>query len=152
MLVTSIFSFAYNVFKRLFPQWHQKSLLPVLNTLFFPSHWLLFYITVVKAMVSNERVMNPLTMTIIKPQKESAVAERGIKTTAPFSQVLYATDVNILNFCSKRGITTVKLFICFDRLSPFVSYIFAYIFHKSVETMKMLQTARPKPSFQPFTT
>ena len=42
----------------------------VLCTIFFPSHWLLFHVTTVKAMDSGERGMNPVTMTIINPWKE----------------------------------------------------------------------------------
>ena len=43
---------------------------PVLHTIFFPSHWLLSHITIVKTMDSGERGMNPVAMTIINPWKE----------------------------------------------------------------------------------
>ena len=39
--------------------------------IFFPSHWLLSYITIVETMDSGEGGMNPVTMTIINPQKEN---------------------------------------------------------------------------------
>ena len=44
--------------------------LPVLRTLFFPSHWLLSYINIVERMEGGERGMNPVAMTIIDPRKE----------------------------------------------------------------------------------
>ena len=43
--------------------------LPVLSTIFSPSHWLLSHITIVQTMDSSEREMTPVTMTNIKPQK-----------------------------------------------------------------------------------
>ena len=42
----------------------------VLHTIFFPSHWLLSYLTTVKTTDSGERGMNPVSMTIINPWKE----------------------------------------------------------------------------------
>ena len=47
-----------------------KWVTPVLRTIFFPSHWLLFNITIVETTDSGERGMNPVTITIINPQKE----------------------------------------------------------------------------------
>ena len=47
----------------------QRSL-PALRTIFFASHWLLSYITIVKAMDSGERGMNPVVVTIINSWKE----------------------------------------------------------------------------------
>ena len=37
---------------------------------FFPGHWLLSHLTIVQTMDSGDRGMNPVTMTIINPQKE----------------------------------------------------------------------------------
>ena len=39
-------------------------------TAFFPSHWLLSHITIIKTEASGKRGMNPVTMTIIKPLEE----------------------------------------------------------------------------------
>ena len=44
--------------------------LPLLHTIFCPSHWLLYSIAIVETMNSCERGMNPVTMTIIHPWKE----------------------------------------------------------------------------------
>ena len=38
--------------------------------MFFPSHWLLSYITIVKTKDCGERGMNPVAMTIINPWEE----------------------------------------------------------------------------------
>ena len=43
---------------------------PVLNTIIFPSHWLLSHVTIVETTDSGERGMNPVAMTIINPRKE----------------------------------------------------------------------------------
>ena len=45
-------------------------LIPALYTIFFPSHWLLSHKTIVEKTDSSETGMNPVTMTIISPQKE----------------------------------------------------------------------------------
>ena len=42
----------------------------VLSAIFFPSHWLLSYITIVKTMDCIEIGMNPVAMIVINPQKE----------------------------------------------------------------------------------
>ena len=55
----------------------------VLCTVFFPSHWLLSYITVVKTMDRGEREMNPVAM-------ERILAKAGIEK-ATCSQVSNAT-------------------------------------------------------------
>ena len=44
--------------------------LPVLCTIFFPSHWLLSDITIVETINRDERGMSPVAMTIISPGKE----------------------------------------------------------------------------------
>ena len=44
--------------------------LPVFHTIYFPSHWLLSHTTIVEAIESAERGMNPVAMTIINPGKE----------------------------------------------------------------------------------
>ena len=44
--------------------------LPVLCTIFFPSHWLLSHITSAETMDCCEGGMNPVSMTIINPPKE----------------------------------------------------------------------------------
>ena len=44
--------------------------LPVLRTIFFPSHWLLSQITIVETTDNGERGMNPVAMTISNPRKE----------------------------------------------------------------------------------
>ena len=59
--------------------------LPLLSTIFFPSHWLLYHITIAETMDSGERGMNPVTMTIINPQTECWLSPGS-------NQVLYATD------------------------------------------------------------
>ena len=47
--------------------------LPVLSTIFCPSHWLLSQIAIVDEMVSSgERVINPVAMTIINPRNETS--------------------------------------------------------------------------------
>ena len=43
--------------------------LPVLRTIFFPNHWLLSHVTIVKTMDSGEMVLNPDTMTIVSTRK-----------------------------------------------------------------------------------
>ena len=43
---------------------------PALCTIFFATHWLLSHITIVDTMDSEEKVMNPVAMTISDPQKE----------------------------------------------------------------------------------
>ena len=43
---------------------------PVLNTIFFPSHWLLSHTTIVETTDSSEKGMKPVTMTIINPYKK----------------------------------------------------------------------------------
>ena len=63
-------------------------LLPVLSTIFFPSHWLLSYITIIKTKVSGERGMNLFAMTIINPWKE--IVQAGEATSC--SQVLYTIN------------------------------------------------------------
>ena len=42
----------------------------VLRTIFFPSYWLLFHLTIVETTDGGERGMNPVPMTIINPWKE----------------------------------------------------------------------------------
>ena len=49
--------------------------LPGLCTIVFPSHRLLSNITIVKTMDSGKIGMNPVTMTIINPQKENCQVE-----------------------------------------------------------------------------
>ena len=44
--------------------------LPVPQTIFLRSHWLLSHITIVITIDSSERQMNPGAMTIVNPQKE----------------------------------------------------------------------------------
>ena len=44
--------------------------LKLLHTIFFPSHWLLSHMTVVNTMVSGDRGMYSVAMTIINPRKE----------------------------------------------------------------------------------
>ena len=44
--------------------------LPVLCTIFVPSHWLLSHVTIVETMDSVEGGINPVAMTFISPQKE----------------------------------------------------------------------------------
>ena len=61
--------------------------LPVLSTIFFPSHWQLSYITIVKKLDSGERGMNPDPIAIISPQKEYWPC-LGIKPATSCSQVL----------------------------------------------------------------
>ena len=51
---------------------------PVRRTIFFPSHWLLSHILIVKNTDSGERAMNPVTMTIINPQNDIGRAEDRI--------------------------------------------------------------------------
>ena len=46
------------------------SVISAICTIFSPSHWLVSYITIVKTKDSDERGMNPVTMTIINPWKE----------------------------------------------------------------------------------
>ena len=48
-----------------------SSFLSVLCTLSFPSHWLLFHTTIIKTVVSGDRNINPITMTIINSRKET---------------------------------------------------------------------------------
>ena len=43
---------------------------PLLRTIFFPSHWLPFHITIVETTDSGARGMNPVAITIINPRKE----------------------------------------------------------------------------------
>ena len=62
-----------------------SSLLLVLCTTFFPCHWLLSHITIFKTVVSSEKGMNPVAMTIINPQKARD------STLTSCSQVIYAT-------------------------------------------------------------
>ena len=65
--------------------------LPVLRTILFPSHWLLFHITIDETTDSGERGMNPVEMTIINPRKES-LAEPGIEPATFCYQVCNSTD------------------------------------------------------------
>ena len=63
---------------------------PVLRTIFFPSHWLLSHLTIVKTTDNGvrERGINPVAMNIINPWKEYWLS-RG---SNPCSQVRNATD------------------------------------------------------------
>ena len=92
MLVTSNFSFSHSVFYRWnnflpfssnFKLSSAKSFnleeskicrlvmgLPVLCTIFFPSHWLLSYINIVETMDSSYKRGNSVQMSIINPRKE----------------------------------------------------------------------------------
>ena len=45
-------------------------LLLELHTIFFPSHWLLFHITIIKTMIIGERGMNPIPMAITNHWRE----------------------------------------------------------------------------------
>ena len=49
---------------------HLEFFLPVLHTVFSPSHWLLSHITMFETMDNGEKGMNPITVTIISPWKE----------------------------------------------------------------------------------
>ena len=63
---------------------------PALHTIFFPSHWLLCNKTIVEKMDTSEQGINPVAMTITKPQKEYW-PNPGIEPATSCSQVLYAT-------------------------------------------------------------
>ena len=85
MLVTSIFSFSHNVFKRPFPRWCLKlsfcgerlkqfnyitaNSAPIHAFLEFllQNQWLLSHKTIIETMVSRERGMNTLQMAFINP-------------------------------------------------------------------------------------
>ena len=89
MLITSIFSFSINVFKRILPgiffrKWscitkgHGYLPLAAAVTSVFEAiqamsltlrHWLLSHITIVETMNTGERGLNPVAMTIINPRK-----------------------------------------------------------------------------------
>ena len=45
-------------------------LLPKIHKIFFPSHWLLSYMAIIKTMVWSERRMNPVAITLVNPWKE----------------------------------------------------------------------------------
>ena len=45
-------------------------ILPVLSTIFFPNHWLLSHITIIKTMDSGESETNPITIAIINAWKD----------------------------------------------------------------------------------
>ena len=56
---------------------------PVLRTIFFPSHWLLFLITIVETTDSGEGRMNPpVAMAVINPRKEYC-PRRGSNQRSP---------------------------------------------------------------------
>ena len=59
--------------------------------IFFPSHWLLSHITIVKTTESGERGMNPVAMTFINPRKEYWPSQ-GSNQQPPFHLVLYSTE------------------------------------------------------------
>ena len=64
----------------------------VLRRIFFPSHWLLFHMTVVETMNTGERLLNPVAMTIINPRKK-ILAGPEIEPMTSCSQALnYATS------------------------------------------------------------
>ena len=65
--------------------------LPVLSTIFFPSHWPLSHKTIVEAKNSAERGMNPIAVTIISSRKEHWPRPRTEPAT-PCSNVLYTKD------------------------------------------------------------
>ena len=62
--------------------------------IFFPSHWLLFQITILEAIDSGEKGMNPVAITIISPRKEYWPSS-GVETATGVesNQVLYGTDL-----------------------------------------------------------
>ena len=61
---------------------------PVLCSIFFPNHWLLSHINIVKTMDSRERGMNPVAMTIINPWKDYWPSRRFKPATDLFSSLL----------------------------------------------------------------
>ena len=117
MLVTSIFSFSHNVFKRLLSQCHKKAalcskgyfqhcvncivtasappdtfldlILLVLYSIFFHSHWLLSLTIIIETMVSGEGRMSPVTVISILKRNR---ANLGIKPVTPYPQFMHATD------------------------------------------------------------
>ena len=65
--------------------------LPVLRAIFFPRYWLLSLTTVAEIIVSGERGMTSVAMTIINPRKEYW-SSSGIEPATSCSQVPYTTD------------------------------------------------------------
>ena len=63
---------------------------PVLRTIFFPSHWLLYHKGIVETNDSGEIEINSVPMTIINPWKEYWPTP-GIKPATSCSQVPYTT-------------------------------------------------------------
>ena len=58
-----------------------KFFLPLLRTIFFPSHCLLSHITIVETTDSGERGMNPVAMTIINHQSSENICLAGYRTS-----------------------------------------------------------------------
>ena len=67
--------------------------LPVLCTILFPSSWLLSHINIVETMDSGERGMNPVTMTIIIPQKEYWPSRGSNKRPPVFKSEMLPTEL-----------------------------------------------------------
>ena len=63
--------------------------LPLLLSLFFPTHELLFHITIIETMNISERGMNLVELPIIIQSMERILAELVIKPATSCSQVLY---------------------------------------------------------------
>ena len=81
LLVTSNFSFSHSVFKRLVWEWVKQHC-----TIFFPSHWLLSHLTIVKTTDCGERGMNPVSLTAIDPRKEYWLS-RGSNQRPPIHNI-----------------------------------------------------------------
>ena len=78
----------------------------VLRTIFFPSYWLLFHLTIFETTDSGERGMNPVAMTSILGR---ILAEPGIEPATFCSQVSNATD-RAMGFGSKvNKVTSGKI-------------------------------------------
>ena len=76
--------------------------LPVLRTIFFPSHWLLSHITIVETLDIGERRMNPVAMTTINPQKEYWLSRGSNQQPFPKSCAL-RTELHRLGKNSEEG-------------------------------------------------
>ena len=91
--------------------------LPVLCTIFFPSHWLLSNITIVETTDSSERGMDPVSMTIIHPRKENMPSQGSNQRPPVLKSAMLPTKLwglaTVVRYC-----TLAVMKQCMHKWSP----------------------------------
>ena len=101
-------------------------LIPVLHTIFYRSHWLLSYITVVEIMISHEKRINTFAITITHPreardQQENPCSEvlGQYSFTVLKSIRLFSKTLQIIYHKSVVGHCKTKISLkCFNETGP----------------------------------